>query len=507
MSRQQLENDIWRACDIMRRDNNCGGVMEYVEHLAWVLFLKFLDEQEDLFEQEAEYEGRNYVRIIDTGYKWSQWVPKAIGRKGENGKRGAPDWDGEELMRYVRGNLIPYLASVSGSPEREIIAGIFGDRNVIVCASPFNLKDVLEIIDQIDFLNPEDIHTVAHVYESLLRRLGHENKLAGEFYTPRPVIRFMVKVIEPQIGETIYDPACGSCGFLTEAYEYMRKRVSTTQDHEILQRRTFWGQEKKPVPALLGLINMVLHGVLAPNVIRKNTLEENIRNVTQRFDIILTNPPFGGTENEQIQSNFPVKANATELLFLEHIMKKLASRSKARCAMVVPEGTLFRGGAFSTIKADLLRDFGLFFVVSLPPGTFAPYSDVKTALLFFDRSKATNEILYYELQPGNSLKKFSKGKLISDDDFSEAESVWEMWKEYRGGQGEKPFPGPFNWVETIATLNERDFDLSARNPHRDAEKGQTSSRELISLLIENNRLMVARLEELHSKLIKPEFIG
>ena len=260
MSREQLANDIWRACDIMRRDNNCGGVMEYVEHLAWLLFLKFLDEQETIFETEAALSQRQYTRIISSPYRWSEWVSEAlVTRHGENGRRTAPEWDGEQLMRFIHGALLPHLASLSGSPEREVVASIFNERTVIVCASPYNLKDILEIVDGIDFTNPDDIHTVSHIYEDLLRKLGQANRLAGEFYTPRPVIRFIVQVIDPQIGETVYDPACGTCGFPAEAYEHMRHQEQTHKDYETLQRSTFFGHEKKPVPALLGLMNMVLY--------------------------------------------------------------------------------------------------------------------------------------------------------------------------------------------------------------------------------------------------------
>lgn len=304
MSRAQLANDIWRACDVMRRDNNCGGVMEYVEHLSWLLFLKFLDEQEAIFEAEAEMARRPHICILDSPYRWSEWVPKALGRKrGENGRRTTPEWDGEQLMRFIHGELLPHLAALSGSPEREVIAGVFNDRNVIVCASPYNLKDVLEIVDSIDFTNPDDIHTISHVYEDQLKKLGQENRLAGEFHTPRPVIRFIVQVIDPQIGETVYDPACGTCGFLAEAYEHLHRREHTHKDYETLQRSTFFGHEKKPVPALLGLMNMVLHGVMTPQIRRRNTLEENIRNVSERFDVVLTNPPFRRTHNEKAQSS------------------------------------------------------------------------------------------------------------------------------------------------------------------------------------------------------------
>ncbi len=483
-----LESDLWRACDILRRDNNCGGVMEYVEHISWVLFLKFLDEQESEFEERARFAGRPYERTVAGEYRWSGWVHKAIGEPIGAGMRAAPEWDGEELMRFVRGRLIPHLASLSGSPEREVISGVFGERNVIVCASPYNLKDVLQIVDGINFESEEDVHTVSHFYEGLLRRLGQENKVAGEFYTPRPVIRFLVDAIDPKIGETVYDPACGSCGFLVEAHEHMREQERTTEHHRTLQERTFHGQEKKPVPALLGLMNMVLHGVRTPDVRRRNTLEENVRvSVSERFDIVLTNPPFGGTENAQIQNNFSVRANATELLFLQHIMKKLNRRDGARCGMVVPEGTLFRGGAFANVKKLLLEEFDLRMVVSLPPGAFAPYSDVKTALLVFGRPGPTKEILYHELPLPAGLKKFSKGSPISDKDFAEAREAWKSWSAYRGSEGPRPETTPRSWIESAGFIAARDYDLSAKNPSRPEDEALPPPAEITASLLEKSR--------------------
>lgn len=509
MSREQLTNDIWRACDILRRDNNCGGVMEYVEHLSWLLFLKFLDGQEDIFAREAKQAKRSYTRVISGHYRWSDWITKALGKKRwKKGRRTIPEWDGNQLMRFVRGELIPHLASLSGSPEREVIAGIFGDRNVIVCDSPDNLKDVLKIIDEIDLTNPDDIYTVSHVYEDLLKRLGSENKMAGEFYTPRPVIRFMVEVIDPQIGETVYDPACGTCGFLVEAFLHMQKQEKTPEDREILERKTFVGQEKKLLPALLGTMNMVLHGVLVPDIRRRNTLAENVRDVSKlfdvTFDVVLTNPPFGGKENVQIQQNFPVKANATELLFLEHIMKKLKSKSGARCGMVVPEGTLFRDGAFATVKKELLHDFNLFMVVSLPPGTFAPYSDVKTALLFFERSQQHKELLYQEIALPDELKRFSKANLISDEHFAEARKNWQQMKAYRQDKAPRPEITETCWLEDVETLAQRAYDLTARNPKRTESENLPHPAELTARILENNRKFQTIMERLHKMVSEEE---
>lgn len=482
-TRETLANEIWRACDILRRDNNCGGIMEYIEHLSWLLFLRFLDAQEEEWETQARLEGKPYSPIIEPPYRWRDWAKK--------------DWPAEDLLSFVHGQLIPYLKNLGGDPLRETIRGVFAERNVIVCASGYNLKDVLRIIDGIDFHSQDDIFTVSQVYEELLRRLGSENRLAGEFYTPRPVIRFIVEVVDPKIGETVYDPACGTCGFLAQAYLHMRKNERTIEDHKTLQESTFYGQEKKPLPALLGLMNMVLHGVATPHILRKNTLEENIRQVTERYDVIMTNPPFGGTEGQHIQQNFPIRSQATELLFLQHIMKKLKPRDGARCGMVVPEGTLFRGGAFAEVKRDLLEEFNLHTIVSLPPGTFAPYSDVKTALIFFERPGPTKEIWYYELPLPEGLKKFSKGNPIRDEHFDEARKLWKAWDAYRKGKGpQEACLSERSWIVSAEEIKKRGYDLTARNPNRSESEKLPSPVEIVAELMEKERGILAIVEDL-----------
>ncbi|RME08608.1 MAG: SAM-dependent DNA methyltransferase, partial [Bacteroidetes bacterium] len=338
---ETLRSDMWRACDILRRDNNVGGIMQYTEHLAWLLFLKFLDEEEKRRTEEAALAGETYTPLLAGELAWDAWTALPA----------------DEIIQFVRGTLLDRLARLNGSPLARTIAGIFSDesvgdqtvtRNVPVCASGYNLKDVLDIINSIRFEKEDDIFTITRFYEDLLIQMGNENRIAGEFHTPRPVIRFMVELINPQIGETVYDPASGSCGFLAQAFLHMEAKARTLEDHDFLQQKAFWGQEKKGLSFLLGTMNMVLHGVTSPNLTRTNTLEESMKgSVSNRYDIILTNPPFGGTEGRHIQQNFPVKANATELLFLQHIIKKLKKTPNARCALVVPEGTLFRGGAFA----------------------------------------------------------------------------------------------------------------------------------------------------------------
>jgi type I restriction enzyme M protein len=433
---------------------------------------------------EAQLAGETYEPIIPEGLRWRDWARK--------------DWDAEALLQFVHGRLIPTLQSLSGSPVRETISGVFSERNVIVAASGYNLKEVLGIVDEIDFHNRDDIFTVGQVYEELLRRLGHENQIAGEFFTPRSVVRFVVDVVQPRIGEEVYDPAAGTCGFLVEAYAQMQEHAEVVADSATLQQGTFYGNEKKAVPALLGTLNMVLHGVTAPEIRRKNTLEDSmLGSVSPRFDVVVTNPPFGGTEGRHVQANFPVQVNATELLFLQHVMKNLKPHDGTRCGMVVPEGTLFRGGAFADVKAQLLEQFNLHTVVSLPPGTFAPYSDVKTALIFFERPGPTEAIWYYELPLPEGLKKFSKGSPIADEHFAEALALWRAWDDHRQGAGPRPAPTEHSWIEPVEAIKEREYDLSARNPNRDESVDLPHPAELTARLLERVRELHDTLESLH----------
>ncbi len=548
---ETLRNDMWRAYDILRRDNNVGGIMQYTEHLAWLLFLKFLDEEEKRRADEAALTGKTYQPMLAGELAWDHWTALPA----------------NEIIQFVRGTLLDRLARLAGSPLARTVAGIFSDesvgdqtviRNVPVCASGYNLKDVLDVINSIQFESEDDIFTITRFYEDLLIQMGNENRIAGEFHTPRPVIRFMVDVIDPQIGETVYDPAGGSCGFPAQAYLHMEPKARTVQDHEFLQQKAFYAQEKKGLSFLLGTMNLVLHGVTSPNLTRTNTLEESMKgSVSNRHDIILTNPPFGGTEGRHIQQNFPVQANATELLFIQHIIKKLKKTPNARAAMVVPEGTLFRGGAFAEVKKDLLEQFHLFAVVSLPPGTFAPYSDVKTALLFFQRPDnvlarnpaARQETWYYEMLLPAGLKKFSKGSPMQDEHFDEARAMWQQWRAYLQGEGERPFPyatdlrdrwqvhwlweayrqdergkaekptaqpedslaakaahaaqGPrpaepyTTWIETLEDLKARGTDLSARNPNQDDRVRLPLPAEITASLLERTREFQSILLNLH----------
>lgn len=565
---ETLRSDMWRACDILRRDNNVGGVMQYIEHIAWLLFLKFLDQEEKKRIETTAVSGETYAPVLRGDLAWDEWAsPEKI-----------RNWKADELIQYVRARLLTGLATLTGAPLARTISRIFSDesagdqnvvRNVPVCASGYNLKDVIQIINGINFDREDDIFTITNFYEDLLLKMGTESGTGGEFHTPRPVIQFMVEVIDPQIGETIYDPAFGSAGFLAGAYLYLESKAQLAEDFDFLQEKAFYGQEKKGIATLLGTMNLVLHGVAAPNhVIRANTLEENMKgSVSERHDVVLTNPPFGGTEGRHIQQNFPVQTNATELLFMQHVIKKLKNTPNARCAMVVPEGTLFRGGAFAEVKKDLLEQFHLFAVVSLPPGTFSPYSDVKTALLFFKRPdevlgknpQARQETWFYEMLLPEGLKKFSKGSPIADEHFTELRAMWRQWQRYLNGENECPFelaedirarwqahfaweayrkaleegeteverpqsapedspaaraahaaegprpPAPYTaWLERLEDLAARDYDLSARNPNQDDRITLPHPAEITARLMERTREFQSILEHLHSEISNGE---
>lgn len=479
MDRRELAGKIWNACDKMRRDDGTSGVLEYMEQLSWLIFLKIFEDIEKRLEIESQVEEREYQPIIEPKCRWSSWAKT--------------DWRGEELIKFIDDDLFPYLRSMSGTPEKETISVMFSEIAGNRMKSPFNLKDVIAIIDEIDFNNPDDSHIVSQVYEELLLRMGKEGGVAGEFYTPRPIVRLMVKIVNPKIGEKILDPFCGSGGFLAESFNLMKgSKELTRNDYDTLQRKTFYGQEKKPFPYLLGVMNCILHGLLTPNIVRKNTLESDIRHIpeSERFDIIMTNPPFGGKEGKQIQQNFPIQSQATELLALQYVMKKL--KTDGRCGIVVPEGVLFRGDAFVQVKKELLENFNVHSVVSLPSGVFANVTSSgqgpKTNLLFFDRSGPTREIWFYEHIP-NGDKKYTKVNTVTDDDLKDC---FEKWRER--AVSEK------SWVVPVEEIVKRGYDLTAKNPNRKEETEIKTPDELVSDVIEREKAILEIAEELQDLL-------
>ncbi len=449
-SKSQLTNIINQCCDILRTDDGITGAWQYTEALSWLLYLKFFDDKEIERASQAKLQGDEYHPLIKKEFQWAVWTDT---KKGKTGK---------ELTKWINEELIPYLAELKGSKEgdpRDIISAIFKNTQNRV-NSGFLLRDVIEKIQNIHFNVGEEAFALSHIYEDLLRNMGEGGGNAGEYYTPRPLIKTMVKMIDPKIGETIYDPACGTGGFLAQAHLYLEPKAKTTESRKILNNRTFYGKEKTPLPFVLCLMNLTLHGLDYPRIEKKNTLQDDIRQIDDRdkYDIILANPPFGGKEQTLIQKNFPVESGATELLFLQHIEKTL--KSGGRAALIVPEGVLFQtNSAYQEVKKKLITDCNLHTVVSLPPGVFLPYSAVKTSVIFFDKTKRTKDVWFYEV-PLEESKRLTKKSGISEQHFDELLKLFKKRSETER-----------SWVASVDKILASGCNLSAGNytPHKSEE--------------------------------------
>ncbi|MDD2356671.1 MAG: class I SAM-dependent DNA methyltransferase [Thiovulaceae bacterium] len=489
-----MESKINRITDILRRDDGISGAMHYTEQISWILFLKFLDDLEESKNEDAELDGEDYNYILDEKFRWNVWaVPKTNGKIDLiNAKSG------EDLLEFVNKELFPYLKSFKSITEnpksiKYKIGAIFEflDNRI---ANGHTLREILDIIDEMDFHNQSDLFQLSLIYEKLLKDMGSDGGNSGEFYTPRPLIKVITDVVNPKIGEKIYDPAVGSCGFLIEAYNHIRytdvkenkQRELSTEQLKFLSEDTFFGNEKTPLSYVMGVMNMILHGVESPNISKKNTLADNIRGLEEKdkYDVILANPPFGGKEKEQIQQNFPIKSNATELLFLQHMMNHLSLGG--RCGVVIPEGVLFQtNNAFQAVKKDLLERFNVHTILSLPSGVFLPYSGVKTNVIFFDRNGSTSDIYYYEVNPSTKL---TKNKPITMEHFKEFLESWENRVLTQN-----------SWVLHASDIKE--FDISAKNPNKNETIEHKSPIELVENIKLNNAEINDLMDEIEAILI------
>ena len=398
---QKLGSTIKSARDIMRKDKGLNGELDRLPQLTWIVFLKLLDDAEKLREDEAELAGDTYKPTIKAPYRWRDWAANEnfssdrLKNFINNDEADLPDGTrGLGLLADLRS-----LKSKTGRDRADVIAKVFKDVNNRMISGTL-LFDVLSKINEIHFNRSEEVNILSLLYESMLKEMRDAAGDSGEFYTPRPVIRFMVEVIAPQLGETILDPACGTGGFLVEAYEYLKKQTTAT-DWQILQQSIIGG-EAKSLPLMLAHMNLLLHGFEYPYIDSGNSLRFSLSEmgIKDRVDIILTNPPFGGEEEDRIKNNFPSdkQTKETALLFLQLIMRKLQKdHHVGKAGVVFPNGVLFGDGVCAKIKEDLLKDFNLHTVVRLPNGVFEPYTKIPTNLLFFDSSQSTEEIWYYEI--------------------------------------------------------------------------------------------------------------
>ena len=454
--------------DILYKDPGADSELDYVAQTSWVLFLRYLDEIEKEKTDKAIYSGKEYKKLVSDKYSWSRWAfPKDD--KGELDHHNA--LTGNDLVEFVDRELFPYLASFKQKADNPQtleykVGEIFSElKNKI--QSGYNLREIIELADGLPFRTDKDKHELSHLYETKIKNMGNAGRNGGQFYTPRPLIRAMINVIDPKIGETLYDPALGSAGFLCEAFDYLNTHMEkTTENQKFLQEKTFYGKEKAPLAYVIGVMNMILHGVEAPNIIHTNTLGENIRDIQEkdRHDIILANPPFGGGERKEVQQNFDIKTGETAFLFMQHFIKSL--KAGGRAAVVIKNTFLSNSdNASKALRKELLESCNLHSVLDCPGGTFIG-AGVKTVVLFFKKGAPTKKVWYYQLDPGRNMGKTNS--LIDNDlkDFIELQASF--------ADSDK------SWSINVKDIDQETFDLSVKNPNAPEEAPLREPQEIIA---------------------------
>ena len=452
--------------DVLWKEAGCTTELDYTEQTSWMLFLKYLDDLEHERTLQAELNNKPYTPIIDDEHRWSRWAaPKtADGKFDHNNALTGPD-----LIDYVDTKLFPYLMGFkqrATSPDtiEYKIGEIFGEIRSKF-RSGYSLRDALEHVDALRFRSQQEKHELSHLYEAKIRNMGNAGRNGGEYYTPRPLIRAMIKVIKPSMGERIYDGAVGSAGFLCESYDYLRPHVQNATQLDALKNHTFYGKEKKSLAYVIAIMNMILHGIEAPNIIHMNTLAENVSDIQDkdRFDVILANPPFGGKERKEVQQNFPIKTGETAFLFLQHFIKML--KAGGRAAIVIKNTFLSNSdGASRALRQELLESCNLHTVLDCPGGTFIG-AGVKTVVLFFEKGALTRKVWYYQLDPGRSLGKTTP---LNDEDLKEFVELQASYADT-----------PKSWSVDVVNIDPANFDLSAKNPNKAEEAPQRRPEEII----------------------------
>ena len=454
--------------DVLRKEAGCTTELDYTEQTSWLLFLKYLDGLEQDKAAEAKLEGKKYNYILEPAYRWETWAAP----KGKDGKLDHhAALTGDDLVDFVNTKLFPYLhrfkQKATGPNTIEYKIGeIFGEiKNRI--HSGYNLREIIDHIDALRFRSQAEKHELSHLYEVKIKNMGNAGRNGGEYYTPRPLIRAIVAVTAPRLGETICDPAVGSAGFLCEAFDYLRAQnpTRTTAQDRALQERTFYGKEKKSLAYVIAIMNMILHGIEAPNIIHSNTLAENLADLQEkdRFDIILANPPFGGKERAEVQQNFPIRTGETAFLFLQHFIKAL--KAGGRAGIVIKNTFLSNtDNASVSLRRKLLEECNLHTVLDCPGGTFQG-AGVKTVVLFFEKGKSTRQVWFYQLDPGRNLGKTNP---LNDDDLTEFVKLQKTRAD-----------SPKSWSIDVAGIDTETFDLSAKNPNGGEVVAHRSPQEIM----------------------------
>ena len=450
------EQSLKAVDDILRTDAGCSTPIDYIEQTSWLLFLKYLSDLEKERKDEATLKGKKYKPLFKDEFSWDIW---AVPKKEDGSQDIVNALTGDDLLEFVNEKLMPYLETfktgVENSNTLEYKIGEVFSEITNKLQSGYTLRDVINQLDTLRFLSIEEKHEMSHLYEEKIKNMGNAGKSGGEYYTPRPLIQAIVEKVNPKIGETVYDPAVGSAGFLVEAFNHMSKGKLSVEDVETLQLKTFYGKEKKSLAYIIALMNMILHGVDAPNILHINTLTENVLDVqdSERHDVILANPPFGGKERKEVQQNFPIKSGETAYLFLQHFIKFLKAGGRAG---VVIKNTFLSNtdNASISLRKELLETCNLHTILDLPSGTF-PGAGVKTVVLFFDKGSPTKEIQYYQL---NLDRNIGKGKPLSLDDLNEFRN---LTKESNSDN---------TWTINVKNINQDTYDLNSLNPNVEAEE-------------------------------------
>ena len=470
--RQEVRQIVKNACDQLNQEG--VDARNYVEQLAWLFFLKAFDEAETRREEEAAFDDTDYERRLAGEYAWSSW---------------AKDTDHpDKMLEFVNGKLWRKLTSpdpekgMGDDPLAQRFRRIFDNvRNY--CRRGVTFARIVQQVDKLHFSSETDVIVLSEIYEDLLKRVAADSAgYAGEFYTQRHIIRAMVEVVQPKPGDRIYDPCFGTAGFLGESADYIRHNSTLSgKQMDVLQQETFYGMEIKPLTYLLGTMNMILHGIEGANLELANTLEVHSQNVGEKakYDVILSNPPYGGKMAQEMQTNFQIRSSATECLFVQHIMANLAKGGRA--GVIIPEGVLFRGGPDRKVRKELLERFNVHTILSLPAGCFLPYTGVKTNVIFFDRpmdGSGTESVWFYELtNDGFELKQTRKP--MEGSQIPDFLTKWQSSEE-----------GDNSWIVPINEIIERDYDLSAKNPNHKDDYEHRPALELVqSIKAKEERIM------------------
>ena len=477
----QYENTFKAIDQILWKESGCSSELDYLEQKSWLLFLKYLDDLESEREDEAGLEGKQYKRIITGFNRWSQWAAP----KTADGKIDVINaMTGNDLVEFVDNKLFPFLkslkATAASTNSLEFKIGEIFDELHNKIKSGFNLREVINMIDELHFESADDKHEMTVLYENNIQRMGNAGRNGGEYYTPRPLIRSIVKVVDPKIGETVYDPACGSAGFLCEAFNYMEEKIGSTTDNDILQHSTFYGIEKKPLPYIIATMNMIFHGVSAPNIIKANTLAINLTQIQEkdRKNVILANPPFGGNERGEVLQNFEIRSSETAYMFMQHFVKMLKANGRAG---IVIKNTFLSNGDAAAIRKMLLETCNLHTVLDLPSGVFTG-AGVKTVVLFFTKGMPTEKVWYYQID-----KHFTKTNPMTEKDLEEFLALQKTKAE-----------SEHSWLLDVSTLGD-DYDLSVKNPNKVEEVDERTPQEIAETILalgQENQALINEIMEM-----------